>query len=243
MKSKVSLSRAVVIPCYNEEQRIQSSKFVSLVTNYNCHLFFVDDGSLDGTVGKIMSLPIPKSSFHLVSLESNVGKAEAILQGISHALRNGYDYVGLYDADGAINPKDLGFAFSLIETNEDVSVVSGARILLAGNEVTRKPNRRWAGRIIATVVSLMLKIQIYDPQSPCKVYKASELKKLSGLQLRTRWFVDAELLFAIKCLPPTKKWLLEFPVTNWEDVDGSNISLKSVRVVLRDLFNLLKITR
>jgi hypothetical protein len=134
---------------------------------------------------------------------------------------------------------DLGHAFDLLEKSPEISVVSGARILLAGNDVTRKSHRRWIGRVIATCVSLILKVQIYDPQSPCKVYRSEALKAIPDLEIKTKWFVDAEILSQLgESLKPQTKWLIEFPVTNWQDVEGSNISFNSLGIVLRDLWRL-----
>jgi dolichyl-phosphate beta-glucosyltransferase len=229
-------SRVVVVPCFNESKRIVASNFLSLVDEFNCKILFVDDGSTDGTVDRIRSLPIVSSSYSIVSLPENKGKANAILTGIKVALDNDFQFIGLFDADGAINPVDLGAAFGLIERSPGVSVVSGARILLAGNGVTRKTQRRWIGRVIATLVSLIIEIQVYDPQSPCKVYRAKDLKKISNLQVNTKWFGDAEVLFQLKLVKlQESKWILEFPVTSWQDVDGSNLSLSSFFGILGDL--------
>jgi glycosyltransferase involved in cell wall biosynthesis len=229
-------SRVVIVPCFNESKRIISSNFLSLVDELKCKILFVDDGSTDDTVSKLRSLPIVSSAYSIVSLPKNGGKANAISTGIRVALDNDFEFIGLFDADGAINPIDLGAAFSLIESTPDVSVVTGARVLLAGNGVTRKPQRRWIGRVIATLVSLIIEIQVYDPQSPSKVYRATDLKKISNLQVDTKWFGDAEVLFQLKqVVTQESKWILEFPVTSWQDVDGSNLSLLSFFRILGDL--------
>ena len=232
-----SSGRVVIVPCFNEENRIAATNFVTLSNQFRCKIIFVDDGSTDRTVRKILDLPLDSESSTLLKLPKNLGKANAILVGIQLALENDFSYIGLYDADGAIHPNDLGNAFDLMEQFSDISVVSGARVLLAGTEVTRKTHRRWIGRVVATLVSLILEIQIYDPQSPCKVYRAQSLKNLPTLQIGTRWFVDAEILSQLsRTMSSGSKWLLEFPVTNWRDVEGSNLSPRALWVVLHDLW-------
>ena len=229
-------SRVVVVPCFNESKRIVAANFVPLVDELNCKILFIDDGSMDDTVDKIVSLPLKSDSYSIVSLPRNKGKANAVLAGIKLALDANFEQIGLFDADGAIHPADLGAAFDLIEDSPGVSVVSGARVLLAGNDVIRKTQRRWIGRVIATLVSLIIEIQVYDPQSPCKVYRAADLKRILVLQIDTKWFVDAELLSYLKSIQtPGSKWLLEFPVTKWQDVDGSKLSLLSFFKILGDL--------
>lgn len=236
------LNRAVVVPCFNEEFRLTSSNFLALANQVNCKIFFVDDGSSDRTVDKIHEFSLPAGSFELIRFPKNMGKASAVISGIQLALSQDFEFVGLYDADGAIHPEDLGHAFDLLESAPDVSVVSGARILLAGNDVTRKSHRRWIGRIVATCVSLILKVQVYDPQSPCKVYRGEALRAIPNLEIKTKWFVDAEILSQLGGnLKSQSRWLIEFPVTNWQDVEGSNLSLKSLWIVLRDLWKLSRI--
>jgi glycosyltransferase involved in cell wall biosynthesis len=233
-------SRVVVIPCFNEERRLNPVFFVDLVNTHACELIFVDDGSTDNTYNVISSLPLAQASFEIIRLDKNRGKANAIRVGLNHALIKGYEFIGLYDADGAIHPQDMGNAFQIIGGSTDINVVSGARILLAGNNVSRLNHRRWMGRIIATLVSLIMGLQIYDPQSPCKVYRASCLAVISKFNIKTKWFVDAEILkFLSREQDKSSRWLVEFPVTNWKDVAGSNISCKSSLRVLQDLFILI----
>jgi glycosyltransferase involved in cell wall biosynthesis len=239
MKKNIT-GRVVVIPCFNEEKRFKFDFFIDLVDSHSCKLIFVDDGSTDGTYSSILSFPIDKDSIHIIRLDRNAGKANAVRHGINYAIDKGFQFIGLYDADGAINPTDMGNAFQIIENSPGIDVVSGARILLAGNNVSRTPYRKWAGRIIATLVSLILQLQVYDPQSPCKVYRASGIRNLSTFAIKTKWFVDAEILKMLNQNAGQKKnWLIEFPVTDWDDVSGSNISIKSLYRITKDLLSLI----
>ena len=236
MIKSINSSRVVVVPCFNEAKRIAASNFVPLVSELKCKIIFVDDGSVDGTGDIIRGLPLESDSYSIIRLPRNLGKAAAIMAGIKLALERDFLFIGLFDADGAIHFEDLRLAFDLIEKSPSVSVVSGARILLAGNDVIRKTQRRWIGRVVATLVALIIQIQVYDPQSPCKVYRASDLRRIYRLQINTKWFVDAELLSQLKSIQtPGTKWLIEFPVTNWKDVDGSSLSLLSFFKILDDL--------
>jgi len=51
------MTRSVlVVPCFNEEKRLDPSAFAELARTEDVTLLFVDDGSTDGTLGVIRGL-------------------------------------------------------------------------------------------------------------------------------------------------------------------------------------------
>ena len=195
------------------------------------HVIFVDDGSTDSTHIRLASEFKDFDNFEILRLNQNVGKSNALRVGMLRALEIDFPYIGTFDADGAISPTDLLTALSICKLNPDSHLVSGARILLAGSDVSRNNFRRWTGRIIATIIATILRIQIYDPQSPCKVYRASVLENNLGDEFRTRWFVDTEIILRSKRSNSESCKVVEFPVVTWRDVEGSHLSiLQALRV-------------
>ena len=90
-----------MIPCYNEEQRLDGGSFLSFVRrDSSTQLLFVDDGSTDGTAGLLEELRGQAAErVRILALEKNAGKAEAVRRGILAALEAGHSYVGFLDAD------------------------------------------------------------------------------------------------------------------------------------------------
>ena len=229
---------AVVIPCFNEAARIDVSKIVELLKMNEVHIIFIDDGSSDSTYLKLETEFGTFKNSEIIRLQKNVGKSNALRVGMLRALELGFPYIGTYDADGAISSKDLLTAMWICDADSNTQLVSGARILLAGSDVSRDSLRRWAGRIIATIIAIVLRTQIYDPQSPCKVYRASYLRNSLSEKFETRWFVDTEIILRSQKNSNTETKIVEFPVVSWRDIGGSHLSISHVLLVAVEIIKL-----
>lgn len=91
----------LLIPCHNEEQSLpilyrEVTAVLSSLSDYRFELFFVDDGSMDGTLEILKSLKATDSRVSYVSLSRNFGKENAMLAGMD---RIESDCVILMDAD------------------------------------------------------------------------------------------------------------------------------------------------
>jgi glycosyltransferase involved in cell wall biosynthesis len=72
----VSTRATLVIPCFNEEQRLDRAGFASLLAEPQLDLTFVDDGSTDGTSGVLRGLAeAHPGRVDWLRLERNAGKA------------------------------------------------------------------------------------------------------------------------------------------------------------------------
>ena len=84
----------VVIPCFDEAERLDADAFAALATHVD-RLIFVDDGSTDGTAAVLRGLvDSHPHRVELVSLPHNVGKAEAVRIGLLTAIDGGSTLVG-----------------------------------------------------------------------------------------------------------------------------------------------------
>jgi len=74
-------SLTVIIPCYNEEFRLDQNTLLQAAEQRpDFQWLLVDDGSTDGTRAKLELLAAHNSNVHVLFLEKNSGKAEAIRQ-------------------------------------------------------------------------------------------------------------------------------------------------------------------
>lgn len=79
---------SVIVPCYNEENIIEKSAdtILKAVSNndYNFEIIFVDDGSKDNTLEKLIGIAKKDSHFKYLSFSRNFGKESAMLAGLQH---------------------------------------------------------------------------------------------------------------------------------------------------------------
>lgn len=219
----------IVVPCFDEEARLQPAAFRAAVHRPPEPSFlFVDDGSHDRTRAILEALVrSDPERLLLMPLERNRGKAEAVRQGMSEALRLGADIIGYWDADLATPLWELPGLSDLLR-DPAVQVVLGSRVRLLGRKIRRRACRHYLGRIFATCASLILDMPVYDTQCGAKLFRRSPGFEVAiAAPFRTRWIFDVELLARLKVLlPPGGEAWVEQPLRAWEDVGGSRISIR-----------------
>ena len=234
------ITTALLMPFFNEAHRMDADKLYEFMRDSPWPIFFINDGSTDETVNELLHL-INRLAAHkkhkIVTLQKNIGKTNAVRIGLQELIDFGFQYAILSDFDLPISLNDLRKAESLA-INSDFGLVSGARVRLAGSNVSRSPYRHWIGRMIATLIYLYITDEMYDPQSPCKVYQLKSISSQLGEEFETKWFGDLELLLRFKKNNPIR--ILEFPLQNWIDMPNGNLRIRSAPKVIMDLYKLSK---
>ena len=239
------LQTCLVVPCFNEENRLDESKFGALLDSGLVSLVFVDDCSTDMTELRIQGI---KSKWpdrvDFVLQRENQGKGEAVRVGLLRAIGKGFQRVGFMDADFAVPPEEV-IRF-LYEANylDGKQVFLGSRVKLLGSEISRTFIRHLFGRIFATIASFVTKIDIYDSQCGLKAFTTnSDLKSSLETPFRTRWLFDLELLQRLnsrKVIGVDPGWLhevaVEIPLRRWDEVSGTKFSLAAQ---VKSIFQLL----
>ena len=239
----------LIVPCHNEQSRINSDYFKEISDIEGLKLVFVNDGSTDNTAEIIESFGwIGKSE--AVNLESNVGKAKAIQAGMLWSLEKYYSaqWIGFLDADGAFDLASIRkiLAVASGKNCEDAEAIYSSRIRLLGHRILRNDFRHYASRLVITFFGLNWKAIPYDTQSGFKIYRnTNEFREaISEARFKTRWFIDIEfhIYLALKYGRDLIGW--EEPVIGWEDVKDSKInSLEKVRILREILLVFLLITK
>src|SRR5574344_1376706 len=150
---KKMIETVIVIPAYNEEKRLQTEAYLTLASmNVNTLFLFVNDGSQDQTDKVLETLHSRSENCAYLNLPKNVGKAEAVRQGVLYAIAkyNTLTAVAFYDADMATPYDDM------VEMNDKLSkshflMISGCRFRRLGGHVERKFYRFMMGRVFATM--------------------------------------------------------------------------------------------
>jgi len=238
------ITTVIVIPCYNEANRIDRQAFVDFSKeNPTIAFLFVNDGSRDNTLEVLSELTHNQANLHLLNLEQNGGKAEAVRRGMLHANNTlSPKYIGFWDADLATPLNEIPIFTEWIQ-KEDYEIVTGLRLMRLGAKVVRKKSRHYFGRIFATVTANLLKISVYDTQCGAKLYKSEIVPVLFEEKFTTRWLFDVELLaryirqFGSQA---AKEKIYEYPVFSWGDIQGSQLKIKDF---VKAPLELLKIKR
>lgn len=225
-------STTLVVPCFNEASRLPVETYLRFLdTNADLRFLFVDDGSADDTSVVLRQL-CERSSGRCESLRlpENQGKAEAVRQGILNALDSAASVVGFWDADLAIPLEAIPGLAGVFEERPETLMVFGSRVRMLGRDVDRDPFRHYAGRLFATVVSLLLDAVVYDTQCGAKLFRScATVKDLFQQPFITRWIFDVEILARLKQTLSPEAWedlgklVCEYPLPSWRDVSGSKV--------------------
>lgn len=234
----------IVVPCYNEAQRLQLDRFEQFAASQpQISFLFVDDGSKDATSEIIQPLVERKpEQFQLLQQPVNGGKAEAVRSGFLKAFELEPTIVGFWDADLSTPLDELPLMLEEFAARDDLEMVFGARVNLLGRSVKRKLLRHWIGRIFATFVAQMLGLAIYDTQCGAKLFRVTpELKEIFEQPFLSRWIFDVEIIARSIGIrqrngdPPVSSVICEQPLMHWYDVEGSKLKLRDFITVSRDL--------
>ena len=220
----------IVIPCYNEEKRIDLSEYAGFLKEPSLGFLFVDDGSRDNTGALLGDLTRRfAGKVNVIRLNRNSGKAEAVRRGLSWAVAQGVDIVGYIDADLATPVPDV---LNLLHElrRRPCQVVMGSRVALSGRHIDRVWMRHYLGRVFSTASSLILRATIYDTQCGAKFFKNSQAFQAAiAVPFHSTWAFDVEflgrlLVGTIRTDPIPADQIIEIPLERWRDVSGSKLS-------------------
>ena len=232
----------LVVPLYNEEHRWDSAYWQEMLQVKDVTWLFVDDGSIDGT-HNLASRFCATHGATFLSLQGNMGKANALRAGMLHSLQADPTAVGFIDGDGAFSPRDVEMGVSEFKNKcfdatgrAQYDSIWSSRVALAGRNIDRRATRHFLGRAIATLIAPGLPEIPYDTQCGFKIFRASDqLRSSLSAPFHTRWFFDVELLqrWIEATGEPMRVW--EIPLLEWRDVPGSKISGFNSLAVAREI--------
>lgn len=230
-------SIAVIIPCYNEANRIQTSEFIAFSNEHqDIQFYFVNDGSTDDTEKSLLKIK-ESSQSKIISLEKNCGKANAIRKGLMAAMADRFEFTGYLDSDLSTSLDEFMRLKNLLLDNR-LDMVLGSRIKKIDTSIKRSFFRHIVGRMIATLIDQKFELGVYDTQCGAKIFRSSLLKEIIDQPFYTKWFFDVELLLRLRKQNPHFH-AAEIPLNKWHNVPNSKLSVLSFPLILKDLFVLL----
>ncbi len=217
----------IVVPCYNEAKNFAFDEYYTFIENHSAILIcFVNDGSTDDTLAVLKKL---KSSFtnlvDIISYEKNKGKAEAVREGFRYCHKNyNYQNIAYLDADLATTLEECVELSTLLVG--EINFVFGSRIMKIGSTIKRKAKRFLIGRIIATFISNILGLKVYDTQCGCKIFSKDLAVQLFSEKFISKWLFDVELfkrMLAIYGKETALEKMIEIPLKKWIDKGDSKV--------------------
>ncbi len=238
---KISLFKnAVVIPCYNEELRLDPQAIETFCQAFpDTLLVLVNDGSEDNTLQILQKIAASRTSVVCLDLQKNSGKAEAVRMGILHTTENyQVEYIGYFDADLSAPLEYVAILQAYLDNHPHCEMVFGSRELAPQDQIKRRRRRHLAGRLVSALINITLDLPYKDTQCGAKLIRKETAAKACAQPFLSTWIFDVELIDRIRTLNPNSNLseiIKEIPVTRWHDVGESKVSPLYFFKLLREL--------
>ncbi len=228
----------IIVPCYNEEKRLDIDKFKEF-PDPNIYFLFVNDGSTDGTLAILEKNRSERILVH--PLHKNSGKAEAVRKAMMHLtglpIFSEIKWVGYWDADLATPLCEIRNFFIYKEIFMPYAkAVFGSRIIRLGSDIRRKFSRHIIGRLFAIFVKIIFNLGTYDSQCGAKIFRKELVHEIFTEPFVSKWIFDVEIILRMK---KNNRHIVESPLVSWEDIKGSKLmKISSITCIFSDLLKL-----
>jgi dolichyl-phosphate beta-glucosyltransferase len=213
------LTLSIIIPAYNERQRIRPTLDEILrhasENTWDVEILVVNDGSSDDTAEIIREYGRRHPQVQLVENPGNRGKGFSVRNGMLHARG---DVCLFTDADLSSPIAEAQKLLTAIAQGADVAF--GSRWLRAELQTERQPLYRQAyGRIFNLLLRLVLGLPFADTQCGFKAFRREAAEHVFPLQRIERWGFDPEILFLARRMGFRVE---EVPV-QWAHAEGTRL--------------------
>ena len=227
------LNTCIIIPCYNEYNRISINEFLTFLdANLEYYFLFIDDGSTDNTFSLLKELCAKNDRSCCYRLNENIGKAEAVRYGIQKAKEiNTFDYYGYFDADLAIPLKELNKLYFQLKESNKIGFCYSSKNANFSNEISQKYKRFLVGRILSKMVKWSLKIDVYDTQCGCKIMTKEVCEISFNEKFISTWLFDIEIFWRLIIVYGRhyiKTNTVEIPLKKLYNTGSSKVSIKDL---------------
>lgn len=189
---------SIVIPCYNEEQRLPRT--IEQIERYldgnhaSYELILVDDGSADGTRLIMDAAAERHSAVRVEALPHNRGKGRALATGV--AVAKGAEVL-VTDADLSTPIEELNKLQAALDNGAGVAI--GSRALKGSRvEISQPLYRVLMGKTFNLLVQAFLLPGIWDTQCGFKLFRADVAHDAFGALTTDGFGYDPEVLYRAK---------------------------------------------
>lgn len=221
------MSIYVIIPAYNEEDRITETleDYGRLLDKGKVLKVFVVSESTDGTDLIVNRYSRKHRTITLVRGKNRRGKGAAVLAGFERALEHAEDddIVGFVDADDAVTAEQF---LRLLSSIDGYDCIIGSRYV-KGNRMIGKvgARRRIASRAYNILVKLLFGLHYNDTQCGAKLFKAGALRAITRRITVKGLGFDVNVLYELTL---DGKKIKEYPIKYFVKNTGTSITVAQV---------------
>lgn len=189
------MSISIVIPAYNEENRLMGSldRIVAFMDQRHpdYEIVVVDDGSADATATRVRERMARFPKLRLESYSANRGKGYAIRWGVQRATG---DAILFSDADLSTPIEEVDKLLPLLAAGNDI--VIGTRAHPDSDVRVRQPfYRDRAGKLFNSLVRALLLPSLNDTQCGFKIFRRATVLPIVADLYVDRFAFDVEILY------------------------------------------------
>jgi dolichol-phosphate mannosyltransferase len=219
---------SIVIPAYNEEERIGAMlgsylPYFSERYGDSVEFIVVINGTTDETEAVVRAFAVDYPQLKLMIEPRRVGKGGAVIQGFE---QGSGELLGYVDADGSTPPEAFDALVCTCQGGGCDSAIASR--WLKGADVSPKQSslRQFTSRTFNVFTHILFGMRYADTQCGAKVFKAAAIRNVLPRLGITRWAFDVDLLFQLQ---RDKAIVREIPTT-WHDVEGSKLAVTEASI-------------
>lgn len=188
---------SLIIPCYNEEETIDLmyQEVIRILGNYNeMEMLFINDGSKDKTLDKIINLSESDNRVKFISFSKNFGKEAAMFAGMKYSKGN---YICIMDSDLQHPPAMVPEMIKALD-EEGYDVAAARRTDRSGEAAFKS----FFSRKFYNVINKLADVQIKEGAQDFRVMKRKVVESIlnmpeyfrfskgifSWVGFKTKWF-------------------------------------------------------
>jgi len=210
----------IVLATYNEIENLPRLVDEVFGVAPQVDILVVDDNSPDGTGRWCDERAASETRLSCLHRPGKLGLGTATLDGMRHALADGYDLVVTMDADFSHPPRYIP---QLIEKAKDADVVIGSRYCRGGGIEGWPLRRRISSHLVNSASRFMLRLPVRDASGAFRCYRTDMLERLDFSSIQSTGYAYLEeILWRLKQLgarfaevPIAGRMLLSLAMQSW----------------------------
>lgn len=228
MTTRPETPYSLVIPAYNEEQRI--APLFDAIYGFDGELIVVCDG-VDGTADTVdrIALHRPDLNIRCLRFMDRLGKGGGVIAGLAAARS---PFVGYVDADGSTSIDEMKRLFGSLASADGAI---GSRWIPGSKlKVRQGILRQLESRAFNLLIRALFGLKYHDTQCGAKVFKKPAIDAVLPMMISRGFEFDVELLWRLRSAGFV---VIEVPV-EWQNKGDSRVQKRDM---LRMLFSLVRI--